>query len=154
MSSGNPCIELIPNNVEQFKILSTAGKSNLRVPIKVYDDDDITRPNGVSSRITGLSFLHSKNVFYRSYIDISIDGGGQNSNNQSLSFFERNTNGHGDELESISQRNPNRLVATAGYEREKLPIFRLPSLSFSPKMPGFDCKTCLVSRKMGNFSRS
>ncbi|MCC6461271.1 MAG: hypothetical protein IT260_12420 [Saprospiraceae bacterium] len=85
------CVQTISGAPAQFILKNSAGKSNLKIPIVLTDDDNIPY-GGVSTLIQPPTFDVTKNAFADVYIDVTNDGGGVLSNNQSAIPFVRNVN--------------------------------------------------------------
>jgi|GEM_PF-3945421 len=84
-----------------FTISSTAGASNLKIPIEIIDDDAIPL-GGTSNLIQPVGFTKAKTAFAEAYIDVCVDGGGKVENNEADVPFIRNINlpGESDEYSS------------------------------------------------------
>ncbi|MDX2282306.1 MAG: hypothetical protein NW218_22135 [Saprospiraceae bacterium] len=74
-----------------FTISSTAGASNLKIPIEIIDDDAIPL-GGTSNLIQPVGFTKAKTAFEEAYIDVCVDGGGKIENNEAAVPFIRNIN--------------------------------------------------------------
>lgn len=74
-----------------FTISSTAGASNLKIPIEIIDDDAIPL-GGTSNLIQPVGFTKAKTAFEEAYIDVCVDGGGKIENNEAAVPFVRNIN--------------------------------------------------------------
>jgi hypothetical protein len=89
------CVEVSAGDNLHFTISSTAGASNLKIPIEIIDDDAIPL-GGTSNLIQPIGFTKAKTAFAEAYIDVCVDGGGKIENNEMAVPFIRNINGSAD----------------------------------------------------------